>query len=102
MNGKLKNITGLFKDTRTRTIIILTGAILAVAVVLGMVRLFGQAKGPPPQASVRGGPGNIQSIPGGFDRPETVEYARLQEEQNRQQAQLAARQGTSAMPTLIR
>jgi len=100
-NAKLKNITGLFKDTRTRTIIIFTGVILAIAIIMGLVRFFGQSAGPESQAQVAG-PANIQSIPGGFDKPVSAEYAQLQEKQNQLQAQMAAKQGTSSVPTIIR
>src|SRR6187399_1720214 len=88
MNGKekLKNIKGLFTNTRTRTIIILTGVVLLLAIFIGIYRLSGPVPGPEAQVNVRAIPGNIQSIPGGFDRPQTPEYARLQEQQNVQQA----------------
>ncbi len=101
MNSKLKNIGGLFRNARTRTIIIFTGIILAFALVMGLVRLFGTASGPESQAQLSGPRGNLQSIPGGFDRPVTPEYAQLQAKQNVLQAQIAEKQGTSAMPTII-
>jgi intracellular multiplication protein IcmE len=99
MNGRLKNLTGLFRNTRTRTIIIFTGAILVFAIVIGLFRLAGQS-GPTTTASVGGAP-DVQSVPGGFEKPETPEYARLQQEQNVQQAKIALQQGTSEIPTII-
>jgi YD repeat-containing protein len=101
MNERLKNLGGLFKDTRTRTIIIFTGIILVIAIIMGIVRFMGQTSGPASQAQVSG-PGNIQSIPGGFDRPVSPQYAQLQEQQNQMQAQMASKTGTSSIPTIIR
>lgn len=101
MNESLKNIAGLFRNTRTRTIIIFTGAILVFGMVIGLVRLMNQGSGPPPTVSVKGAPG-LQSIPGGFGGPaESPEYAQLQQQQNIQEAKTALRHGTSAVPTII-
>jgi len=101
MNIRLKNLAGLFKDTRTRTIIIFTGLVIIFAIVVGIVRMNKAPQGPGSSAEVQGAP-NIQSIPGGFDKPTTAEYARLQEQQNELQAKIAAQQGTSAIPTIIK
>lgn len=101
MNIKLQNLNGLMRNARTRTIIIFTGAILLFAVIIGLIRFFNAGNGSASQAQVRSTP-TLQSVPGGFGRPETVEYARLQEQQNLLQSQAAARQGTSAIPTIIR
>lgn len=101
-NERLKNIKGLFTNTRTRTILILTGVIILLAIFVGVYRLSGPPPGPATDVSVRSVPGGIQSVPGGFDRPQTPEYARLQEQQNIQQARLAEQRGTSAVPTIIR
>lgn len=101
-NSSLKNLAGLFRNARTRTIIILTGIVLVLAVIIGVVRLNSQPSGPAAAAQVgAGGPGNIQSVPGGFVRPETQVYAQLQEQQNAQQANIAAQTGSSAVPTII-
>lgn len=101
MKTQLKNLAGLFKDTRTRTIIIFTGVVILFAIIVGIVRLTKTPEGPAANAQVQGAPG-IQSIPGGFDQATTAEYARLQEQQNELQAKIAAQQGTSAIPTIIR
>lgn len=100
-NTILKNLNNLFKDTRTRTIIIFTGVVLFLGVVIGLVKLARSSNSPDTAAQISGAP-SIQSIPGGFDKPPSEEYQRLQEQQNLQQAQLAAQQGTSAIPTIIR
>lgn len=102
MNGKrLQNIAGLFRSARSRTIIIFTAVVMGLAILAGVIRLLNK-EGPAPGSSQVGGVGGIQSVPGGFDRPETAEYARLQEEQNISEAATAAKQGTSAIPTIIR
>lgn len=100
-NVTLKNIGGLFRNTRTRTIILLTIGFLVLAIVIGIFRLGGGAKGPATEANIRTSP-NIQSVPGGFENPESPEYIRLQEKQNLQQAKLAQQRGTSAIPTIVR
>jgi hypothetical protein len=100
MGEKAKNIAGLFKDARTRTIVLVTAIALLVAMVVGVYsmrsRIFGAAGG---SASVKGAPGGIESIP--FQAP-NPEYARIQEAQNVAQAQAAAAAGTSAVPTIVR
>jgi intracellular multiplication protein IcmE len=102
MNGKrLQNIAGLFRSARSRTIIIFTAVVMGLAILAGVIRLLNK-EGPASGSSRVGGVGGIQSVPGGFDRPETAEYARLQEEQNISEAATAAKQGTSAIPTIIR
>lgn len=104
MNGKnstLKNVTGLFRNARTRTIILLTAGILLFAVMVGFFRLSSAPPGPQSAGSLRTNP-SIQSIPGGFNQAESPEYARLQEQQNAQEARIAARTGSSSVPTIIR
>lgn len=98
---KLRNIGGLFRDTRTRTIILFTSVVLIIGVVVGIIRLTKDAPLPDTSAKVNVTP-NIQSIPGGFDQSTSEEYARLQEQQNIMQAKIAEQQGSSAIPTIIR
>ncbi len=100
MGERAKNIAGLFKDSRTRTIVLVTAIALLAAMVIGVYsmrsRIFGTAGG---SASVKGAPGGIESIP--FQAP-NPEYARIQEAQNTAQAQAASAAGTSAVPTIVR
>ena len=100
MGERAKNIAGLFKDARTRTIVLITGIALLAAIVIGVysmrTRIFGPAGG---AASVKGAPGGIESIP--FQAP-NPEYARIQEAQNAAQAKAAEAAGTSAVPTIVR
>ena len=96
---RMKNIAGLFKDTRTRTIILTTVFILLIAVVIGFMAMRGRVKGVEAGAGVTSAPGGIQSLP--FNAP-NEEYARLQEKQNRESAEKAAQAGGSAIPTIVR
>jgi len=95
---RLKNIAGLFKDGRTRTILLTTLFVLFVAVVIGIFSIRGRVKGVEAAAGVTTAPGGIQSIP--FNAP-NEEYARLQEQQNKQSATQAEQTGESAIPTII-
>jgi intracellular multiplication protein IcmE len=98
--GMLGNLSGLFSDARARTIILLTGGMLVVAIGVGYFTLERAQRGVETKATVTGVPGGIRSIPGSVDP--TAQYAKLQERQNIAQAKLAKRRGTSAIPTIIR
>lgn len=101
MNTKLKNIAQLFRNVRTRMILLSTTAVLVVGVVIGVKRLL-HKDAPVSDVSVqlKEAP-TIQSVPGGLTQSPSVDYKRLQEQQNIQQAQTAARTGQSAIPTLL-
>ncbi len=103
MNGKstIKNLGSMFRNTRTRTIILVTGAVLLIGIIFGIFRLSSGTAGPGTEAKVRTAP-SIKSVPGGFENPESPEYIRLQEKQNAQSVRAAQRQGTSAIPTITR
>lgn len=98
-DDRFKNIAGLFRETRTRTIILTTLFILLVAVVIGLFTMRGRVKGVEAGAGVTSAPGGIQSLP--FNAP-NEEYARLQEKQNKESAQSAEKVGGSAIPTIVR
>src|SRR3990167_970998 len=102
MPNALKNIKTMMSDSRTRTILIFTILLLVVGIIFGFLKLSGSSKksGAPGGSAVGNAP-NIQSIPGGFDTPESAEYARLQQQQNQMQAKEASKTGKSAIPTLI-
>src|SRR3990167_4452519 len=102
MPNALKNIKTMMSDSRTRTILIFTILLLVVGIIFGFLKLSGSSKksGAPGGSAVGNAP-NIQSIPGGFDTPESAEYARLQQQQNQIQAKEASKTGKSAIPTLI-
>jgi type IV secretory pathway VirB10-like protein len=99
MADRMSNIAGLFKEGKTRTILLTTLIILFVAIIVGFFTMRGRVKGVEAQAGIAGAPGGIQSVP--FEAP-NEEYARLQEQQNSQQAKQAEQAGGSAIPTIIR
>lgn len=101
MAGELKNISKLFQNSRTRAIVIVTAGVILFAVVLGIISLKKRLPGPATKVELQATPTSITSIPGGFEKPETAEYAKLQNQQNVQQAERAQRTGTSAVPTII-
>jgi len=101
MGTRKENLKSLFKNSRTRIIILFTVVILLIAVVIGVFRLrTTETTGPEATADVSTAPTGIRSIPGALDP--TVQYAKLQEQQNIAQAQQAAKSGGSAIPTIIR
>jgi intracellular multiplication protein IcmE len=99
MGEKTKNIKGLFTNTRTRLIIIITIVALVVAILFGVVRMQKHIMSGS-DASVNTTPQGIQSIPGSLNP--TQQYASLQNKQNISQAESALKSGGSAIPTLIR
>lgn len=104
MANRMKNLASMFSDSRTRTIAIFTLVLLVVGIVFGIFKLRnrGGGLGNVGGTAVASAPGNIQSIPGGFGgQKESAEYARLQAQQNEQQAAQASKTGGSAIPTLI-
>ncbi len=89
-----------FKDTKTRSVLIIIIVILAVAVMIGYFSLRKAVESAQqPQGSVPQTPA-IQSIPGVGDP--SRQYVKLQQQQNVQLAQQAQRTGGSAIPTLTR
>lgn len=101
MASKKDNIKALFSNTRTRVIILFTLVLLIFAIVFGFFRL-GKSVSPETEPTARVGyvPGGIQSIPGALNP--TPQYAKIQEQQNIDQAVAAEKSGTSAIPTIIR
>lgn len=99
MAGKKENLKALFTNTRSRVIIIFTAILLVLAVVVGVLKLRGSDDVNGGTSAVTNVPG-IQSIPGAIDP--TVQYAKLQQEQNVNQADTAMKTGGSAIPTIIR
>lgn len=101
MKLQLQNITRLFKNIRTRSIIILTGCILLFGFLYGYIHL--SKKSPVEESSIqlKGSPANIQSVPGGVEQSPSADYQRLQAQQNLDQAAIAEKTGASAIPTLL-
>lgn len=90
MASKKENLKSLFSNTRTRVIIVFTAALLIIAVVIGFFKIRSATTSSIAAAEVSTVPGGIQSIPGVLDP--TAQYAKLQEEQNITQAQVAEKQ----------
>ncbi|OYV55223.1 MAG: hypothetical protein B7X00_00790, partial [Legionella sp. 21-45-4] len=98
MAGKKENLKSLFTNTRTRVIIVFTAILLITAVTIGYFK-FKSASQSVGGSAVSGTPG-IQSIPGALNP--TVQYAKLQQIQNVDQAKSALKTGGSAIPTIIK
>lgn len=94
-----QNMKNLFTNSRTRTIIIITGVILVLGLVIGVVRLFRAGTPGADTATELSAPPQLSSVPGGEQPSE--DYQRLVAQANEQQAQLAAERGGSAIPTII-
>lgn len=99
MASRLENISKLFSNFRTRSIIIITLVILGLAILVGIIRLVNassQANSAnntelvkaPSQATI---PGLNKTSP---------EYEKLQKDLNQQRIQQAQQTGSSAIPTL--
>lgn len=98
MASRLENISKLFSNFRTRSIIIITLVILGLAILVGIIRLVnasGQTNtsntgliNAPSQSTV---PGLSKTSP---------EYEKLQKDLNQQRIQQAQQTGGSAIPTL--
>jgi intracellular multiplication protein IcmE len=100
MASRKDNLKSLFSNTRTRVIIIFTALLMILAVAIGYVKIRNATGGLNAEAQITSAPGGIQSIPGSVSQ--TAQYAKLQEEQNISQAQIAATSGGSAIPTIIK
>lgn len=102
MKLQLQNMANLFKNTRTRSIILLTGFILLFGFLYGIMH-FAHKKEPVADTSVqlKESPSNIESVPGGLDQSPSADYQRLQAQQNIQQVAIAEKTGTSTIPTLL-
>ncbi|MGE3919448.1 MAG: pentapeptide repeat-containing protein [Gammaproteobacteria bacterium] len=99
MGVRTKNLAGLLKDARTRTIIIITAVLILFAAIAGYYVFQARVGGPGGKASLAEAPGAIESTPGGFNP--SAEYVKLQEKQNQENAEQALKTGGSAIPTII-
>lgn len=96
----LKNIANALKDSRVRTILVFTGTIILIAVAIAIIEFRSKAIGPEVKVGVNKAPATMQSIPGGFEQPETQQYISLQTKENIIKAQMAEKTGKSAIPTI--
>lgn len=99
MASGMKNMFSALRDSKTRTILIITVVILFSFVLYAIFLLGDKNTGPDSQARLVSPP-RISSVPGGADSSDA--YAKLLEEQNRQKAEQALRAGSSTLPTIVR
>ena len=100
MKLQLQNIANLFKNIRTRSIIIITGCILVFGFLYGFLHLTNKKAVGDASVQLKESP-NIQSVPGGLTQSPSADYQRLQAQQNREQAAIAEKNGSSSIPTLL-
>jgi len=100
MADRMGNIAGLFKEGRTRTILLTTVIVLVIAIAAGFFIMRGRTTGIEAAAGLAQVPGGIQNVP--FQTNPNPEYARTQERQNIEAARAAEQTGGSAIPTIIR
>lgn len=100
MASRKDNLKSLFSNTRTRVIIMFTVILLIITVIIGYVKLRSSTNDELGSSSLSQGPVGIQSIPGAMEQ--TAQYAKLQEQQNINQAKQAESTGGSSIPTIIR
>lgn len=101
MKPQLQNIANLFKNIRTRIIIIVTACILIFGFLYGYMH-FTNKKASAEETSIKlkESP-DIESVPGGLKKSPSADYQRLQAQQNLEQAALAEKTGASTIPTLL-
>lgn len=100
MKLQLQNIAKVFKNIRTRSIIIVTGCILIFGFLYGYLHLINKKPVEESSIQLKDTP-NIQSVPGGLTQSPSANYQRLQAQQNLEQAALAEKTGASSIPTLL-
>lgn len=101
MADRKANLKSLFSNTRSRLIIVITAVLFLLAVTIGFVKFKSATHlGSVASVDLSGQTANIASVPGALNP--TVQYAKLQAQQNMSQAQVALQQGSSAIPTIIR
>lgn len=100
MKPQLQNIANLFKNIRTRIIIILTSCVLVFGFLYGYMHFTKKAPVGDSSVQLKESP-NIESIPGGLKKSPSADYQRLQAQQNLEQAAAAEKTGASTIPTLL-
>ncbi len=101
LSDKIGNAKKVLADTRSRLVVVILCILVIMVLILVYVRFKRSQSLPAGMASSINAPvPEITSIPG-LGQP-TREYAKLQEQQNEQLAQDAARRGTAALPTIVR
>lgn len=100
MASEMKNIAGLFSNSKTRLVIFFTAFIIIIILAIVGFSVRKRFISTETNAKLANVPGSIQSIPG--STTPTVQYARLQNTENVLVAERALKKGTSAIPTIIK
>ena len=98
MAGRMQNLSSLFSNMRTRTILFATGGILILVVIVGFFGFRSTTQQVKDSASVKT-TSNIQSVPG--LTAATPEYANVQSKLNEKNYNEAVKSQGSAIPTVI-
>ena len=99
MASRLDNISRLFSNFRTRSIIIVTLVIIGLTIVIGIIRLIkGSGNNTDANSSGLASAPTQNTVPG--LNPTTPEYTQLQQQLNQQRTQQAEQSGGSAISTL--
>ncbi|MCD6045238.1 MAG: IcmE (DotG) [Gammaproteobacteria bacterium] len=98
MASRLDNISQLFSNFRTRSIIIVTLLVIGLAILIGIIRLA-RAPGQQVEASASLANAPTQKTVPGLNKT-SPEYTQLQQQLNQQRIQTAEKTGGSAIPTL--
>ncbi len=100
MASRLDNISQLFSNFRTRSIIIVTLVILGLAILVGIIRIIKFSSGTKADNTITA----LTSAPTGKTvpglSPTSPEYTQLQDQLNQQRLQEAAQTGGSSIPTI--
>ena len=98
-SSRSKNIKGLFKDVRTRTIIVLTSILVVFVVFVGITGFLKSKRSAPASDASTSSIPKMKSVPG--IKPTTQQFADLQKKQNVKHYKEAQSQGSSSIPTII-
>jgi type IV secretory pathway VirB10-like protein len=98
MASRLDNISRLFSNFRTRSIIIVTMVIIGLTILIGIIRLV-KSSGDTNVSSAGLASAPTQNTVPGLN-PTTPEYTQLQQQLNQQRVQQAEQSGGSAISTL--
>lgn len=104
MATRKENLKKLFTDTRSRNVVIITGFLLVIMVVVGLIALrdrIGGSAGVTGSTKISGrGAKRVRSIPGALKPSE--EYVKLVQKANIEAAEKAKKTGRSAIPTIVK
>jgi type IV secretory pathway VirB10-like protein len=98
MATRLENLSGLFSNVRTRSIIIAAGGIVVLIIIVGIIGLRRNAADTAAGAKLTKAT-NLQSVPG--INPTSPQYAQIQQQVNQQNFDQAVKTQSTAIPTVI-